>query len=39
MQHRALQNLSDEDWDVIEPDLVEEIAVLHELCATDRDLQ
>lgn len=37
--YRALQNLSDEDWDVIEPDLVEEIAVLHELCATDRDLQ
>jgi hypothetical protein len=37
--YRALQNLTDEDWDAIEPDLVEEIAVLHELCATDKDLQ
>ena len=37
--YRALKNLSDEDWDAIEPDLVEEIAVLHELCATDKDLQ
>lgn len=34
-----LQDLPDEDWDAIEPDLVEEIAVLHELCATDKDLQ
>jgi hypothetical protein len=37
--YRTLQNLPDEDWDAIEPDLVEEIAVLHELCATDKDLQ
>ena len=34
-----LRALSDEDWDAIEPDLVEEIAVLHDLCATDKDLQ
>ena len=35
---RALEALSDEDWDAIEPNLVEEIAVLHALCATDKDL-
>jgi hypothetical protein len=28
---RLLENLSDEDWDTIEPLLVEEIAVLHNL--------
>ena len=37
--YRTLQNLSDEDWDAIAPNLVEESAVLHDLCATDRDLQ
>jgi hypothetical protein len=32
-----LQDLSDEDWDAVEPDLVDEIAVLHGLCAADED--
>lgn len=36
---RRLQGLPDEVWDAIEPVLVEEIAELHDLCATDKDLQ
>jgi hypothetical protein len=36
---RRLQALPDEVWDMIEPLLVEEIAVLHDLCAADEDLQ
>ena len=36
---RRLQNLSDRDWDAIEPKLVDEIAVLHDLCVSDEDLQ
>jgi hypothetical protein len=37
--YRRLQGLSDEDWDIIEPTLDDEIATLHDLCATDEDLQ
>jgi hypothetical protein len=37
--YRKLQGLSDEDWDAIEPKLFDEIGVLHDLCATDEDLQ
>jgi predicted nucleic acid-binding protein len=36
---RKLQNLSDENWDIIEPTLDDEIGVLHDLCATDEDLR
>jgi hypothetical protein len=36
---RSLQDLSDEDWDGTAPLLVDEIAMLHDLCATDKDLQ
>lgn len=35
----ALQDLSDEDWRAIEPDLVDEIAVLCALYDTDETLQ
>ena len=35
---RRLQDVPDEVWGMIEPVLVEEIATLHALCATDKDL-
>ena len=35
---RRLQALPDEIWDMIEPMLIDEIAVLHDLCADDKDL-
>jgi len=31
--YRTLENLSDEDWDAIEPTLRDEIVMLHYLCA------
>ena len=36
---RRLQGLPDAVWDAIEPVLSDEIAELHDLCATDEDLQ
>jgi hypothetical protein len=35
---RRLQALPDEVWDTIEPLIHEEIAVLYDLCASDKDL-
>jgi hypothetical protein len=36
---RRLQALPDWVWDTLEPIIVEEIAELHDSCATDKDLQ
>jgi hypothetical protein len=36
---RRLQALPDWVWDALEPVMVDEIAVLNDLCATDEDLQ